>query len=291
MCLDQEEGSFVFNTRAFSNLPNLRTVTGNTVQRLGDYAFADSGVTDQIVPGLPNLQYVGVRSLQNTPNLGDLRVEGTITVAEYALEGSGVTSVVLTGSGITVSTGALKDCASLQSFYFKGMVAVPNSFFEGCVSLSSFNMEGIQAIGYRAFYGCTGLSVPLITTDALEGIGVSAFEGSGISYVNLQSHSPNLLIEEAAFKNCLELTSFTWSETYSSMPDSIFEGCIKLTGPIIPAGVRYFGEACLKLNEGLMCKEKIAIVIGVFVIVIIALVVVMVLIITGVIRCRKRDTD
>ena len=332
------DGLLVIGPRAFSDLPNLRTVTGNTVQRIHDYAFANSGVTNQILSGLRNLQYVGIRSLQNTKNLGEVSVEGSITVDDYALEGSGVTWISLRGSPIRVNKGVLKDCVSLSHFSLSGMAAVPDSFFEGCVSLSFFSMEGIQVIGSRAFYGCSRLSGTFLSTDVLEGIGASAFESSGLLHVDIRAHATEFLIKEAAFKNCVELNTVWWSEKYSFMPDSIFEGCISMNGPNIPANVRVFGEACfrncktmkyitykghaqapasifegcdsllrvfvpdnyeydnfggfpIEKDEGLMCKEKIAIVIGVFVIVIIALVVVMVLIITGIIRCRKRDTD
>ena len=76
-------------------------------------------------------------------------------------------------------------------------------------------------------------------------IGESAFEGSGVTEVILTSHAKTFKIGASAFRNCNDLRSVTWSPTYDTMADSIFEGS-GLLSMEIPATVTNFGEACFR---------------------------------------------
>ena len=168
------------------------------------------------------------------------------SIGESAFEGSGITSVNVTcdPDGDMIGAYAFKDCKDLESAEFRNMPNVSDGMFDGCMKLSTFTMDMVvQSVGARAFAGCSSLAMDVIIENCTVVIGESAFEGSGITSVNLTDHGVDFMLSDSVFKDCKALKLIVWPETLTTIPNYTFEGC-GVSSVTVPANVSLFGEAC-----------------------------------------------
>lgn len=120
-----------------------------------------------------------------------------------------------------------------------GQVAIPqgvkkiNGFPRGAVSVVI--PEGVESIGFEAFMNTKRLrNVHLPST--IKQIGEGAFQGSGITHINLPEGIE--IIERYAFNNCENLQdTITIPSTVTKIEEQAFNGCSMLNAVIIPASV------------------------------------------------------
>ena len=175
-------------------------------------------------------------------------VEGVaISIGESAFETSGLESIDFSAAtSVTIGKAAFKNCQQLQSFSSGNTPNIPESCFEGCDSLLGFYPTvPMREIGKRAFFQCFAMDCFFTTAEVTTLIGESAFENTRLKSVDLSTHADSFTIGASAFRYCLYLESMTWSSTYPTMPDSIFE-TTGLRSVDIPATVTEFGENCFR---------------------------------------------
>ena len=197
-----------------------------------------------------SMSEVGARAFFgcSSMSLDILTAQGqSFVVGESAFERCGVTGVDFSNAGsLTIGKAAFKDCESLTYFSGGDIPAFPESCLEGCTSLWRFSLSGpMVEVRNRAFFGCSSLSTNFGTAEMTTLLGESAFEGSGVTELILTTHAKTFKIGASAFRNCVDLRKVTWSPTYDTLADSIFEGS-GLRSIEIPATVTTFGEACFR---------------------------------------------
>ncbi len=102
--------------------------------------------------------------------------------------------------------------------------------------------SSIISIGNHAFGGCSGLeSVIFENGSKLESIGEAAFENC-IALTSIVIGNNVKSIGNCAFQNCSKLESITIGNKVERIGNYAFKGCIKLTAITIPDSVTSFGE-------------------------------------------------
>lgn len=197
---------------------------------------------------------------------------------------SSLTSVIIPSNVTTIGDCAFYECSSMTS------VTVDNSLrnigyaaFYGCSALASVTIpEGITNIGEWAYGNCRSLTTINIP-QSVTSIGSSAFSGSNnlvsitvdAGNTNYDSRNdcnaiietasntlitgckntviPNNIINvgEAAFADCIGLTSISIPENVRSIGDWCFYGCNSLVSLLIPNGVKSIGYASFANCSGL----------------------------------------
>lgn len=135
-----------------------------------------------------------------------------------------------------------KDCSSLESITVNQNTKVINpNAFENCNNLVSINLNNINTINPGAFKNCSRLNISNINN--LKFIGEEAFSGCNNSSIVL----PNTVetIEIGAFRNNINLTSFTINEGIERIEANILNGCSSLTSLVIPDSVIYMNTSFL----------------------------------------------
>lgn len=202
-----------FGNRAFYNCGKVDVSITNNVTNIGDYAFANSGISG-------NLQLVksitlGSRAFENCVKLTNVRAS---VLSEGAFAGcSGVLYVYPEVKEIPAH--AFENCTGFNSISFSGETSIGAYAFAGCTSLREItNVNDLQTIGEYAFYGCSELQ-GLYHTEDMDGINESF---SGFWY-DLTS------IGDYAFSGCKKL--FLQGNCLGSVEtigECAFEQCSKL---------------------------------------------------------------
>lgn len=180
------------------------TYAPNSVETIGDYAFAGcSGLTDHLyLP--PGLKSLGVGAFQDCSGLN-----GTIVLpsnGDFTVIPDFAFSRCSNLTGISNNTG---NNTSLQYLPISGST---NNIPNGLLIPSS-----VLSIGAGAFLGCT------------------KFAGA----LNLQTGRNIQQIKEEAFKNCVGFTSLLLPNVaqYNTIASNCFNGCTGLTSVVFPTAV------------------------------------------------------
>lgn len=192
---------------AFSNCTNLRKYRieeidnwdsavgvnlGNTVERIGNYAFYNCSYLDEIIlpdsvktvgegafRGCSELTYVGFGS--NVNSLGD-------SAFAYC---SSLQNVVLSDSVINVGRYAFYKCTELKTVNLGGVKSIGDFAFAGSYNLTEVVFpKGLKTIGNQAFRGCAALA-GITLPSGIEKTGVHAFYTGTALTIYAQDESCN----------------------------------------------------------------------------------------------------
>ena len=168
-----------FEGGSFMNCNNLTSVTLDSCQNLGSYAFY----------GCTSLKEVTLGSCQN---LGDLAFGCCTSLEKIALPEtitnlggsafSGCTSLkeVNLGSCQNLGVSAFSGCTSLEKITLPKTVTNLGSYaFSGCTSLKEVTLDSCQTLGDKVFYGCTSLA-KITLPETVTNLGWACFDGSTI---------------------------------------------------------------------------------------------------------------
>lgn len=213
--------------KALQEIENLATV-----QEVGDYAFADTGLLE-------------------------------VTVGENAIYGEGAffhssISVLTIGKNTSFGLGAFQNCTNLITVNMPeaGGVHFGPSCFAKATQLSTIDLSKLdEVIEDETFYGCTSLKTANLTNT--KEIGNYAFADCGIlNYVNMPIVEK---IGEGAFGRFAEdgsapiISSILLPETLTTIGDGAFLGCEGLVEITIPSSVTTYGDYlfafCLHLEK------------------------------------------
>lgn len=140
---------------------------------------------------------------------------------------------------IVLCESMFKDCISLTTLSLPlGITTFPDRVLDRCFRLPSLSFPTtskpypLTTIGESAFRDCASLRVPFDPNRIrnLNSIGVSAFEDSGLTEMDLSLLYSKCEIGARAFAGCSSLKTFyqPGGEKMTTVPDSLFEGCTKL---------------------------------------------------------------
>lgn len=199
------------------------------------------------------------------------------------LDCTALTSVAFKDSNNVVvggSTGvaSFKGCSKLSSIYLSAD-PIAEEAFSGCLLLNNvaFSSDTLKTIGNEAFLSCSSLAT--FRFYRVCDIGISAFQGSGLTSVSIAHNSSvtdNLVVGDYAFSDCeslasvsftgqtrpsalgaycfqndTSLTSVTLPPTLTVIPEGCFKGCTSLQSITIPASVQTIGESAFEGCSGL----------------------------------------
>lgn len=213
---------------AFLECSSLSSIVFPTlVKTIGNSAFEGCSSLASI-NNFSTISSIGERAFANCTSLTSIEITNNTTVESSAFQGcTGVTTVnynattiknntfmgctslnsVTLGNKVTgIQEGAFKDCITLTNIIIPGNV-VSIGGFEGCTSLSSVTFRaGTKYIINNTFKDCSSLT-KINLPNGLLLIGESAFEGTGLTGINIPSTVTS--IQSNAFANCPDLETVT----------------------------------------------------------------------------------
>lgn len=186
-----EEGGFARFVKSVA-LPD-------TLQEIGDYAFAGSSVETVYMGG--------------TPSIGDYAFANCRMLEVIDGRGANFYNKGLPKGISNIGEGAFLNCVSLSSLELSWMSYLPDRLFEGCTSLDNIVLwESYQKIGKKAFSSCSNLK--------------------SIEF------SPNITeIKEYAFEKCTGLISIDLPIDLESLEAGAFRDCTGLKRVILPPDI------------------------------------------------------
>ena len=242
----------VIEDMAFSDSTRLKTINLTGMKELGALAFQNTGLTEVNLPA--DDVVIGYGAFYNCAALSAVTLGKGAVIGDYAFFETPVSSVTLLGDGVTVGEGAFSGCARLTTFDFAKLtgkvgdyafyncqyltsVVMPNvteigeGCFADCYSLSQFSAEKLEIVGPFAFAPSTDQAVSgavftEVYVPSLRIISANAFYGC----VYLESLDlPNVeRVDEQAFAFCQSMTTITFGENLTVLPDLVFYGCYAL---------------------------------------------------------------
>ena len=158
---------------------------GNSIQQIGEYAFAGTALEEIVIPdtvtslgvgafdscaSLVRVEFpasmttIGGSIFSNCPKLSEVIIpEGVTSIGERAFEGAAsLSEIALPSTLVTIGEYAFADCTSLTSIEIPASVATIGRYaFDGCSALASVTFEaGTQplTIDDYAFQYCTSIT-------------------------------------------------------------------------------------------------------------------------------------
>ncbi|MBQ8452390.1 MAG: leucine-rich repeat domain-containing protein [Prevotella sp.] len=197
---------------------------GNSTTKIGDNAFANSGLTSIIIPA-------NVTTIGTTPFTGcSAMTEATVNCA--------------------LVKGMFSGCSALKKVILGDDVTkIPDEFFKG-TALEEFTISSsITDIGSGAFENCTKLT-SITIPDNVTSVQPSAFAGcTGLTSVTYSGTPKVTDIYVGTFKNCSGLTSFTIPASVTEIWGSAFDGCTSLTTVNNNATLTSIGDDALRSTK------------------------------------------
>lgn len=246
---------------AFQRCSGLTSVSvPDGVTRIEYYAFyMCTGLTSINIPS--GVTFIGVCAFDNCTSLTSINIpEGIDSIGSYAFRGcTGLSSLTIPRSLTYIGEYAFRSCTGLTSVVYN-----PDSCyadwaynygydgpFEGCTNVTSFTFgEHVKYIS-----GCLCLRLTSLTSltipDSVTYIGFAAFQGldsctsvvfNAINCTFAGSWDSYYGARELAFGINTHITSFTFGENVTVIPEYLCYGMTGLTSITIPQSVTTIGQ-------------------------------------------------
>ncbi|MBO4481223.1 MAG: leucine-rich repeat protein, partial [Bacteroidales bacterium] len=216
-----------------------------TTTLINDYAFAETGFTNFILPD-------EVTSIGNSAFEGCVKLKAiTLPNALVSLGNSAfkycysLETVTMPSELKTISADAFYDCYALTEVNLNdGLVSISDDAFYNCSMTSIEFPNTLESIGSYAFYCCplSGIRLP----DGLKSLGNGAFEYCN-SLTEAYLGKSLQMIPFAAFMNCFSLTHVEIPETVTDIFDAAFAWC-SLSEMPMNDNIRYIGNDAFEYN-------------------------------------------
>ncbi|MBO7573994.1 MAG: leucine-rich repeat protein [Bacilli bacterium] len=248
-------GSITINTSAFQSCSsgftlNFSGVTGTL--SIGSSAFNSTGVTSITWPSANGSHTsIGGSAFNNCDSLTTLTIPSNLSgnLGSSSFAGCNyLTSVTLPSNltGSQLGTSAFSGDNRLANVTVDGssigVTTIGNSTFSGCTALNNIEIDkftALTSIGDSAFQNTGTLTATAKVTlpSGITSMGASAFKGSSIEIIIIQSSSISLGAE--CFASCTSLRAVRFTNgtcTWNSYNSGIFNNCTSLTELQLPTG-------------------------------------------------------
>jgi uncharacterized repeat protein (TIGR02543 family) len=213
---------------AFGTCVALRTAAIIGAERIGAYAFANTGITTVTLGD--SLEYIGNNVFENCTSLTEVTIPDSVEfIDNYAFYGcrSLVTVNISSSSVLTdIGTYVFHDNKALRNITLPAsLTSIGDSAFSGCSSLISINLpDGLTIINKFTFENCILLH-EIILPDSVTTIDSYAFSGNTVlTSINIAATSLLQKIGTAAFKNASSLYTLWLPATLSIVEREAFYG-------------------------------------------------------------------
>ena len=133
-------------------------VLPNTLQKIGNYAFANMILTEIVIPD--SVTEIGYSMFYQTTTLEQVTFSKNISV---------------------VPSSTFSDNANLTAFDFSGIEEIGESAFKNC-GLTQADLSNVKSIAKNAFAGCSALNAVTFSQE-LESIGSYAFYETALTEI------------------------------------------------------------------------------------------------------------
>lgn len=232
---------------------------GCNLVSIGEYAFQGQLFTELVLPD--GVETVGVNVFKGATKLTSITLSKEIdaaSVVNIAASATNLTSMIVPDDSATISVET-DSTGKNRIFYNKDkteIMYVDKNFTSDLYTIPA----SVTKIGAGAFMNRKNVKGIVFATSADAQsltIGDNAFNGSGITAIELPARISSL--GTYVFANCTSLTTVTFADgySYSAMPDYMFQGCNKLTSIAIPGEVVSIGRAAFN-NASVMTTVEFA---------------------------------
>ena len=252
-------------SQTFGGCTSLTSVTireNSALQRIAEYAFANSGLTSLDLTNAPGLVTIADYAFYNNPiatltfgtvsdvSVGNYAFAGSrltsltipaniISIGEYAFYNVSTLESVTVGEGSLISSigaGAFRGTA-IDAFDFSVMTLLTEigdyAFYE--TPLTAIELpDTVTSVGAYAFYGCEDVR-ELKMSESIATIGEYAFAGLPL-IEEVTIYGNNTTVGAGAFENCTALESVTLQEGVDYIGTSAF-GFTALTSITLPTTI------------------------------------------------------
>ncbi|MBQ2738601.1 MAG: leucine-rich repeat protein [Oscillibacter sp.] len=230
---------------AFFGCVSLKALTiPETVERIGENAFAESGLTAVTIPaGAKSVEW---RAFQNCPSLArvDFAASCAVTLGAEAFDGCDALREVVLPAGVKLGNKCfagsglekvtfLGDTVEMVDVNYVGDCAY---IFQNCTALKEITLPAKQTrLVHGMFAGCSALERIVLP----EGITVlpNSLFWNCTSLKEVSMGSGVTAIEHNAFENCASLERFDLPEDLQVLGQSVFLGCTALREMKIPTAI------------------------------------------------------
>ena len=238
---------------AFADMKKLSNITLNNVVEIGSYAF--STTTNESGNSLSNvvfgntLEKVGEYAFYLSGNLVNVELgSGIKEIGSYAFSSCSSLESFKTLANIeTIEEATFLESASLQIVDIPGIKYVKDAAFYECLALSTINLNNVIEIGMQAFNNCqelVSLSLPNVTK-----IDAGAFlQASKLESISM----PKIEYIGAQALSCINVTEIALANTISYIaPTAFYYNLNQVTFTDI------FGNDTVKVNDYITLDEGV----------------------------------
>lgn len=185
-----------------------------------------------------------------------------VAIGYGAFANTAVESVTLPKTLIKIGQYAFRDCTALTSLDIPALVSdIALDAFLGCTAMNAYTVDDANAnyadvngaivipSELKIFRAANSTTIP--TDGTITAIGENAFSTLSITEVVI----PDVItvMGAAAFADCAQLTSITFSANVHDIPNRAFRGCTALKTLDLPEGISSVGHSafrgCTALNK------------------------------------------
>ncbi len=247
----------IIGNNAFRNCTNLTGITiPNSVTNIGAYVFFDCGrLTEVVIPN--SVTSLGSGAFGYCYGLTNVTLSNGITNIMDSMfsDCSGLGNITLPDSVTSIGYDTFRNCSNLTGVNIPNSVTnIGKTAFLYCTSLTNIALpSSVVQIGYSIFGGCNNL-----TTISVDTLNPAYSSIDGVLFTNNQSillaYPPGKegeyvvpatvkSIDNAAVRDCLELTGVTLPEGITNIGPSAFYGCTKLAHINLPDSVTFIDQS------------------------------------------------
>ena len=235
--------------------PAYKAVSGLLCDKSGEVLLTYPRGRSETSLTIPNgIEYLEERVFYDADNLTSITLNEVSYIRDEAFMNMDNLESVSDASVTSIGVGAFKNAKKLTSVGFANrLCTIPSEAFKGCTSLEeySFNTQ-LEEICESAFEGCTKLTNVIFPSIYSYPIYVRSKAFKGCSSLGDITLPNNVTVESHVFENS-GLTSITFNEVMTFIPDSLCQNCDSLKSVYIPANITYIGydafNDCGQLNS------------------------------------------
>ncbi len=255
-----KDGTVAIADNAFQNNAAVKEITlPKTLEVIGEYAFASSGLTSVVIPD--SVTALGTGAFYNAKALTSVQLSSGIKVIETAtFKGCDkLVNIVLPGSVQVVRSDAFAGCSALETVELTSVSEIANYAFQNCVVIKEINLPAtLEVVDALSFYGCESL-VKINVADgnkkykSVDGVVLTLGEGDKPVFDTLSIYPAGKegkytvaedvkFVADRAFYNCDKLTEINFIEGFVRIGNEAFFDCDSIEFVLVPESTESIGD-------------------------------------------------